>query len=265
LAERGWQAIDLPELRPDAAALLLSARWRSGTWSVPGSPSLEFPALPLEGLLSSLPGRTAKAFRYQLRKIDAAAVQTAVVPPDEVSGALQELLALHEEQWRGRDINPEHLRPRFRAHLAEAVPRMVGAGQAVLVRHLLDGAVVAVQLHVLGHCFLGYYLGGVSPALRRRLEVTPLLVRSDVELTRALGLARYSMLRGREEFKLRWRPEEVRHQRLLLSHPGPFGGLGYPSAVRARAAAVAVARTRAPWLKTVRDQLKRARLQGIVP
>ena len=257
LAEPDWHAIDLRELRPESAAVASAEHWPGTVTTLEDSPSLELPARPLEELLARVPGRTANTLRRKLRRVDAAGVTVDRVPAEKVPDALPAMLALHREQWRGRGINPEHETARFAAHLGEAVARMARTGQAVAVEYRLEGELLAGQLHLLGHDFLGYYLAGVSPRLKERVDVASMLIRNDVELTVASGLSRYSMLRGREDFKLRWRPDEVRNRRLLLARPGMAGTLGYAAVAQVRGAAVRLAKRRAPWLRSVKRRWNR--------
>ena len=247
----GWRLVDLPQLRPDAVALAWSHTWPGRVTRLAGAVSLELPARPLPELIAQLPKRTAGVIRRKLKKIDAAGVRASTVAPAAVPGAVADMLRLHEEQWRGRGITPEHLTPRFATHLTEAISRMVARGQAMVVTYDLDGELVVVQLELVGTRFLGYYLAGISPRLRERIDTATLLVRNDIRLTLDAGLPRYSMMRGEEEYKLRWRPERVEHTRAVLSRPGLLGGAGLPALTAARAAVVARAK-RSARVRTLR-------------
>jgi CelD/BcsL family acetyltransferase involved in cellulose biosynthesis len=65
------------------------------------------------------------------------------------------------------------------------------------------------------------------------------------------------MLRGLEDYKLRWRPDVVVQERVLLSRPGPLAGAGHPAAVRARSALVRFAKDQLPWARDLRDRARR--------
>lgn len=258
LADPGWHVLDLPELRPGSAAHACAATWPGRVTRLPASSCLELPALPVPELLARLPGRTANTMRRKLRKVDAAGVAVRAVAPDEVPAAVDRLLALHEQQWAGRGGNPEHRTARFRAHLTVALPPMVAAGTSELVEYRLDGELVLAQILLLGPEDVAYYLAGIAPRLRERVDTAALLVRHDVELAVARGRTRYSMLRGQEDYKFRWRPDAVVQERLLLARPGPVAA-GYPLVVRGRAAALDRARRHTPWLREVRDRVRRWR------
>ncbi|TFV62349.1 GNAT family N-acetyltransferase [Geodermatophilus sp. DF01-2] len=245
LAEPGWRLLELPELRPDALALHWTAEWPGRVTQMPGATSLELPGVPLDVLLARLPGRTASVIRRKLRKTDALGVVSSQVPVERTVDAVTAMLKLHEEQWRGRGINAEHLTRRFVEHLTGALPQMVADGQAVVVEHRLDGEMLGSQVNLVGHDLLGYYLAGISPRLKERIDVASLLIRGDVEMTVEHGLCRYSLMRGEEDYKLRWRPERIEHTRLICARPGIVGAAGYPAMLRAK-------QTLQGWIRTAR-------------
>jgi CelD/BcsL family acetyltransferase involved in cellulose biosynthesis len=257
LAEPGWRVLDVARVRPEAAAWEGEATWPGQVTSLEAAVSLELPGVPLPELLARVPSRTANVLRRKLRKSDALGIEISTVSKDGVAEAVTALLRLHEEQWRGRGINPEHLSSRFSAHLTEALPRMVAVGQAVLVEYRIDGELLASHVDLLGHQFLGHYLAGISPRLKERIDVSSMIIGQDAALTVAAGLPRYSMLRGQEDYKLRWRAEEVRSGRLLLSRPGSFAARGLPELARVRAGAVRVLNDRAPWVRVLRSRSHR--------
>lgn len=250
-----WVAVDLPEVPPGAAAHAWSAGWPGRTTLVEASRCLELPAVPLPQVLTRMPSGTAGKVRRKLRKADALGLVVTEVQAAEVAAAVPTMVALHEEQWRGRGGNPEHLTERFSRLLTSALPGMVQRGTARLVEYRLDGEVMVSQILLVGHDVLAYWLAGISPRLRTMVDVAAVLTRHDVELAAASGASRYSMLRGMEEYKTHWRPDAVQQHRLVLARPGPLGDRGYGAAVRGRARAVVLAKERAPGLRAVRDRV----------
>jgi CelD/BcsL family acetyltransferase involved in cellulose biosynthesis len=259
LALPGWRLVDLPEVRPDAGALAWAAQWPGRVVRSTGSMCLELPALPVDELIARLNRKGRARMRNHLRRTDATRLITRIVEPADVADGVDRMLRLHEEQWRDRGVTPEHLRPRFRAFLREAAARMAADGQAVLVAHALGDRVEAAELLVMGRDFLGSYLSGVSPDLRRRIDVSSFLVRADLNIALERGLPRFSLMRGVEPYKLRWLPDQVPNARLLLLRPGLLGGAGLPALVRGRAAVAAYAKERGSWLLTLRTRLARLR------
>ncbi len=238
----GWRVLDLPEVLPGSAAQSWARCWPGRVRSAPAWLNLQLPVLPLAGVLARLPTRTAGTLRRKLRKVEGLGLERAELAPDAVPGAVPELIRLHEAQWAGRRGNPEHLTERFRTFLTEALGSMVERGQAVLVEYRLDGRLVAGEVDLVGHRQLAYYLAGVDPWLRQQVDTSVLLVSGALGLAERLGLAEYSFLRGDEDYKLRWRPERVTAERLLLARPGPVGSGGYFSATAASSAVLTLAR-----------------------
>lgn len=245
----GWDVIDLPEVPPDAAAWRLVEAWPRRNWSLPGSMCLELDVRPMEDLIARLPPSTARERRRKSRKIDAAGIEMSAAASDEAAAGVRALLALHRQQWRGRGMNPQHARPAFAAHLAGAMPTMIERGHAVLTRYRSDGTLLAVDLVMVGPRAICGYLYGVHPELRRRVDVTQLLLGKNLQLADRLGRPILSMLRGDEPHKRRWRPREVPHQRILLSGTGHRRAALYAVAVRARGVVARVVRSRLPGVR----------------
>lgn len=255
----GWRVLDLPEVRPDAAAQQWAGSWPGRVTRLDAATSLELPVGELADVLSRLPGRSAKVVRRKLRRVDELGVVATDVAPQDVPAAVADMLRLHHEQWHGRGMTPEHGSGTFAVHLTEAMEGMVAAGSARITEYRIDGELLASQLYVVGHGLVGSYLAGIAPALREMVDVAALMLREDLRLAVSLGVPRYSMMRGVEEYKLRWRPEAVVHERLVLARPGPTGGAGFAPAAAARRAAVLWAKARAPWLRRVAGRLRAPR------
>lgn len=238
----GWRVLDLPEVLPGSAAERWTQLWPGRVRRSPSSLNLELPVLPRTDLLARLPSRTAGTLRRKLKKVDKLGIERVELPPADVPGAVAELIRLHEAQWAGRRGNPEHLTERFRTFLTGALPAMVARGQAVVVEYRLDGRVMAGEVDLVGHRQLAYYLAGIDPDLREHIDTSVLLVGGALALAERLELPRYSFLRGDEDYKLRWRPDHVTAERVLLARPGLLGSAGYIPATTAASAVLAVAR-----------------------
>lgn len=237
--------VDLPETRPGAAAWRVRDAWPGRTWQGSAATCLELPGC-LEAVLDRLPAKRRGRMRQSLRRIDRAGLSGREVCPADARAAVHRLLDLHREQWEGRPINPSHLDPRFEAHLLAAVPGMVRRGEATIVEQLHGGEVVASDLLLLGGDLVGGYLYGYRPRLRTGVPIQLLMLRAGLAVAAARAVPTFNMLRGTEEAKQRWHPRQIPNQRLLL-----YSGAGaapYGWAVRTRAAAIAAARARVPWL-----------------
>ncbi|GAA3220926.1 GNAT family N-acetyltransferase [Actinocorallia longicatena] len=237
---RHWQAIDLGEVRPGSVAHAVAQRWPGGSWVLPASLCMEVPVMEPDAFLRRFPSRTAGKMRARLRAIQASGIIVDSVGPEAAEASVHVLLRLHEEQWRGRGVNQEHLRSRFAGHLAQSTEQMIRQGQAALHEYRLDGRVVAADLVIIGNDMIGGYLYGAVPDLRDRIEVSLLLLRQNLHLGQALKKPRFSMLRGGEAYKEKWLPEAVCNERIILGRTN--SAQCYVTALRGRRAVCALLR-----------------------
>ncbi|MFI6595998.1 GNAT family N-acetyltransferase [Nonomuraea sp. NPDC050536] len=242
----GWDAIDLPEVRPGSAADLLGESWAGRIWHVPASSCLSMAAMPLEEHVARIGGRTAGKLRRSLRKIEALNVTATPVTADGVPAAIHELLRLHCLQWSGRGINKDHLRPQFRRHLVHAAKNLIPAGHAALTEFRVGGELVASNFSLIGKDFAGGYLYGADPRLRTSIDVFALVLGHCLRETTERGLATLSMLRGAEPHKAKWGAVVVDNHRLILGH-NRRAAL-YAAAASGRVGAAAMAKHRFPNL-----------------
>jgi CelD/BcsL family acetyltransferase involved in cellulose biosynthesis len=256
--EPGWQALDFPETRPGSVAgAALWDAWPGRRWQIPGSLCLELPAMPMEDFVSGLPTHSRKTVRRRLNQLKRADVDIQEVAAADAERAIADLLRLHEQQWQGRGVNQNHLSAAFAEHLTRAVRGMIGSGQAAILEYRFAGELNASSLVLIGRDLVGGYLYGANPALRDQVDVTTMLLADTVPMADRLGCSTMSMLRGAEEHKMRWQPRESQNQRILLARPAGVRGPMYAARVRAARAVVRVAKKKAPWLRTVRDRIRR--------
>ncbi|MDT0380426.1 GNAT family N-acetyltransferase [Streptomyces sp. DSM 42041] len=256
--------LDLREVRPGAAAERLFAQWEGPRRHRRDSVCLDLPGVPIEELFRRMPATSAKRRRAKLRKLDALGVEHRDVPVEKVPTAVATMIRLHGLQWEGRGVTPEHVRPRFAEHLTRAVSRMARTGHARICEYLVGGEVMASDMTLLSADLAGGYLDGVHPELRAKTDITSMLLRESARHTAATGRSTFSMLRGAEPYKLRWRPVEVGNQRLLMARRELRPVLAAYAGLRtARAAAVREARERVPALLEWRSRLDEARSGGV--
>ncbi|MEW2632331.1 GNAT family N-acetyltransferase [Streptomyces sp. NPDC048389] len=259
--------VDLREVRPGAAAERLYETWKGARARLTDSVCMELPAAPVEELAKRMARARAQRVRAKLRKIDALRIEAHTVPEPEVADAVAHLLRLHELQWRGRGVNPEHLRPRFAAHLVRATKAMARRGEAALTVYRMDGEVVAAALTLCSPHLAGGYLYGADPGLReRKVDVVAMLMRQDARRAADAGRGVLSLLRGAEPYKNHWRPETVTNQRLLMSHPAlePLLRL-HEARARLRDRAAETVRERLPAAREWRDRLNGRRAAAARP
>ncbi|MFE9256180.1 GNAT family N-acetyltransferase [Streptomyces sp. NPDC006879] len=259
--------IDLREVRPGAAAERVVQAWPGERRQLTDSACLELPALDFDQLLTRMPTSNAQRTRAKARKLDALGIVERQIAPEEVPRAVANLLRLHELQWRGRGVTPEHLRPRFAEHLTRATRRMIRKGEANLTEFRLDGRVVAANVTLLSTGISGGYLYGADPELRsRKVDVATMLLRHDARRAVEGGQAALSLLRGTEPYKNHWRPETKVNQRYLLARGtlAPMLRL-YESQLAGRERAADALRETLPTARDWRARLKNWRAGGARP
>jgi CelD/BcsL family acetyltransferase involved in cellulose biosynthesis len=249
LDQPDWDVMDFPETRPGSAVGYLGGLWPRQSRFLPASTCLAMAALPIEEQLARIGGRSAGKLRRSLRKVDELDVEIADVPPERVESAVDGLLRLHAQQWTGRGINKEHLRPRFRNHLSQAACLMVASGQASVTEFRADGRLVAANLCLIGRDFSGGYLYGADPALRSRIDTFALVLRHSLREAHERGLPTLSMLRGAESHKARWGAHPVASHRLVLGRNQR--ALFYTALIEGRGSAAAVVKDHWPVLARI--------------
>lgn len=253
-AARGG-VVDLREVRAGAAAERVLAVWRGPARLLADSMCLELPGLPMDALIARVGSARGQKIRAALRRLEAAGVEEYAVTPDEVPGAVARMLWLHQVQWQGRGMTPEHGTARFAEHLTRACAAMVAAGDAAVTEFRRGGEVVAVNLTVLSPRLAGGYLVGAHPDLRTaRIDLTTLLMRHGVAMAAGGGRETLSLLRGDEPHKSHWRPEPRPNQRFLLASPAAAPSL----LARRLLAAVRAAAAASPRARALRARLRRS-------
>jgi Acetyltransferase (GNAT) domain len=244
-AARG-AVIDLREVRPGAAAELLYDAWPGSRRRLADSVCLELPGVPMEALLQRLPLASAKRTRQKLRKIDKLGIKEHEVLPSEVGAAVRTLLHLHELQWEGRGVTPEHLLPRFRAHLERTVEVLAERGDAMLTEYRINDEPVASDITFTCEDMVCGYLYGAHPRLRaQKVDITTMLLRHGAAHADARGCRTLNLLRGAEPHKLRWQGETVANRRFLLARRELAPALGLHAVqIAGRAFAAEVVRQR---------------------
>ncbi|NSC24941.1 GNAT family N-acetyltransferase [Streptomyces albus subsp. chlorinus] len=210
--------IDLREVRPGGAAERLYAAWPGARRRLTDSPCLELPGVPMEEMLRRLAPASAKRTRRKLRRIDELGIEAHAVTGERVADAVRTMLRLHERQWEGRGVTPEHLRPRFVAHLVRATARLAADGDATVTEYRIGDRVAACDIAFTSPDLVCGYLYGADPALReRKVDIATMLLRHDAHFASATGRGTLSLLRGTEPYKQRWQPVTSVNRRYLLA------------------------------------------------
>ncbi|MGK9170138.1 GNAT family N-acetyltransferase [Inquilinus limosus] len=198
-----WEAWELEELPPDAAALRLPCPCNC-TETAAGHSAC--PTLDLAGpddLSGCVPTRRRKQLRRALTlaaKRGAAEVEPVAEAAD---GFLDDLLRLHGARWADQG-QPGLLRggavQRFHR---EALPRLIRADLARLTRLRIAGRVVGAFYGLLGRDRTYAYLGGFDPDYAYESPGSILIGHAIAEAIRE-GRREFHFLRGREAYKYAW-------------------------------------------------------------
>lgn len=249
LADRGWHALDFPEVAPGAAVHRLFDLWSHRKLIVPASLCQELVAAPIDELASTLSRSGRANVRRALRKIDDAGVMTTIVPDEELPAALRRLMELHLRQWSERGaVSAEHKRSRFARHLTRAATTMARRGEAVVCEYRIGGSLVASNLFLLGPHLVGGYLYGADPKLYQQFNVTTMIIRTGMELAVEAQRPVLGLMRGSESYKSEWRPTTFQNDRLIVCRPRSLIGLLYLGWSHLRTVVVPALSARAPRL-----------------
>lgn len=138
---------------------------------------------------------------------------------DELDKEMNSLFRLHSRRWHSRHQPGVMAGGRIRRFHKDVAKRLLDRGRLRLYYLKLDGVTQAAL-----YCFtfkdtMYYYLGGFEPRLAK-YGLGTILTAHAIRDTIELGLSRFDMLRGREDYKNRWRSETLPNRRLFISKPG---------------------------------------------
>ena len=224
----GWQVADLQQLRPGAVAWGIFEGWagpRTRVWQD------NFPVIdvrPWDELLMSLSKNLRSTVRRTLRRAEADGVRCELAGADEVERASHRWIALHREAWWGRDIASEHLTRRFESHLETAACRMTVRGLGGISEFWRDGEVIISHFLVFGRDFVAEHLPGARQDALQRYQLSSLCIWNAMNIARGRTSSYLDLLRGEEEYKLRWSSRVVPNYRAILGRRrvlwGPYAG-----------------------------------------
>jgi CelD/BcsL family acetyltransferase involved in cellulose biosynthesis len=213
-----WHVTDLQELRPTAAALSILQNWdglRTYVWQ---SNCVVIDAKPWDEVLMSLSKNHRKIARRTLRRAEADGLGRELAGPDEVERAARSLVTLSRDQWRERwwETSPEHWTQRSKDHLEAASCRMTACGLGGISEFRRDKATVVSTFLIFGRDFVGAYIVAASQEALKLYSFSSLYIWDALDRARNRNLACISLLRGEEQYKLRWNPRIVPNHRIVL-------------------------------------------------
>ena len=218
----GWRVADLWDVRPTAAVWDIFHGWEDPKTCFRrfGSPVMDVRSW--EELLASLSRNHRSTVRRTLRRVQNDGVRSELAKSADAAQAATRWIALHQKAWKGRNIAPEHLDKRFKAHLEAAARRMTARGLGSISEFWRDGEVIASHFLVFGRDSVGEHLLGATQGTLRRYQISSLYIWDLVNVARARHSNYLDFLRGEEPYKLRWASRVVPNHRLVLGRDRVF-------------------------------------------
>jgi CelD/BcsL family acetyltransferase involved in cellulose biosynthesis len=151
-------------------------------------------------------------------------VEIGLATAENLDAEMDSLFRLHTQRWRSRKLPGVLSGKRIQAFHREAAGRFMDRGWLRLYYLKLNGVTRASL-----YCFafgdsVYYYLGGFDPELSKYGPGTILTGRAIRDAIED-GRSRFDLLRGCEDYKLRWKPELRMNSRILIQKPGLRSGL----------------------------------------
>ena len=250
----GWQVADLQQLRPEAVAWSIFESWegpRTRVWQD------NFPVIdvrPWDEVLASLSRNLRSTVRRTLRRAEADGVRCELAGVGEVERASHRWIVLHREAWRGRDIAPEHLSRRFESHLETAAFRMTVQGLGGVYEFWRDGEVIISHFLLFGRDFVAEHLPGARQDALQRYQLSSLCIWNAMNVADGRASSYLDLLRGEEDYKLRWSSRVVPNYRVILGRRrtvwAPYAGY---QALRSWGRRYASSESAPSWLKKAAD------------
>lgn len=150
-------------------------------------------------------------------------VEMGVADAGTLDAEMESLFRLHTQRWRKRWLPGVLSGAKVQAFHKEAAEKLLDRGWLRLYYLKIDGVTRASL-----YCFafrdtMYYYLGGFDPDLAKYglgTILTGYAIREAIEN----GFTTFDMLRGSEEYKLRWKPELRRNRRVFIRKKGVRSG-----------------------------------------
>ncbi len=260
-----WRFADLQQLRPGAAAWRVFDGWtgpRARAWQ---DSCYVIDVEPWDEQLSVLSQKQRSNTRRAIRRAEKDGVRCVLVPADEAEAAAGRLIAWHRESWGGRDINPEHLTPRFESFVKTAARRMTACGAGGISEFQRGEEPIASHFLVLGREFVGGYLGGATGEAFKKYSIQPLFIWDGTNVARDRGLRHFDLMWGAGPHKEQWQPRALHSHRVVLArNPVPWAPYAGYHLLRSRVRSYVNSESASPFVKEAADRYRtlRSRLSG---
>jgi CelD/BcsL family acetyltransferase involved in cellulose biosynthesis len=224
-----WDALSAAGREREVAdAVAAALREQRGAWDawilrcappaspVPGAldalPALRRPPIPaphialpedFDAYLKGLSSSHRQNLRKHLRRLDDGEVELdEITDPARLPEVVERWQGFRRAQWeaQGKDINPEHVSPRFAAFMLACLRELLPAGAALVWEFRVDERVVGTYVNFADADAFYWYLGGFDPAVVK-LGLGKIAIGHGIRTSIAAGRARYDFGRGAEPYK----------------------------------------------------------------
>ena len=201
---RRWDAWILRCPPPDSP--IVGALRRAGLRSLV-RPPIPAPAIELpetfDAYLKSLPSSHRQNLRKHLRRLDNGEVELhEVADVEELPAVLARWQDFRRRQWEsaGKEINPEHLSPRFHDFVLDCVRELLPQERALVWEFRREGEVIGTYVNFADEVAYYWYLGGFDPAVTK-LGLGKIAIGHGIRTSIDAGRRRYDFARGGEPYK----------------------------------------------------------------
>lgn len=187
--------------RPGLIEALEAAGARAGVRRPIPAPAIELPD-SFDAYLRTLPASRRQNLRRHLKRLDSGAVTLREAGVDELGAVLDRWQAFREQQWaaQGKDINPEHLSPRFRAFIEDVARALVPDGCASVWEFGAGAEAAGVYVNFCDAENYFWYLGGFAPQ-HAGLGLGKIAIGHGIRTSIEAGRRWYDFARGAEPYK----------------------------------------------------------------
>ncbi len=219
-----WQVADLHQLRPEAAAWGICRHWDGPQLRVWQDSFPVIDVRPWDELLQSLSSNLRSTVRRSLRRFEADGGRCELAGVDDAEVAARRLVTISREQWQERwlETGPEHWTSRFRSHIVAAARRMTARGLGGISEFWRDGEVIISDFWVSGRDFIGTFMLGASREALQHYQWSSLYIFDALNIARSKNCGYLDLLRGEEQYKLRWSSRISPSHRLILGRNVAF-------------------------------------------
>jgi CelD/BcsL family acetyltransferase involved in cellulose biosynthesis len=203
----GWDECWLPDLAPDGALALATARPALGlTDRIEAASPCPILALPSDAakLGKVVPRKALRDLRQaRARAESVGGVSIEAIAEDGLGSAMEDLFRLHELRWRDRGESGVCSDTEVRRFHCTAAKELLKEKMLRLYRLKIGGAVTAVYYGFVAKGRAYAYLGGFDPS-QERMSPGAQVIAHAIEQAITEGAASFDFLRGGESYKYSW-------------------------------------------------------------